>query len=120
MKALRPALFQVGGFLVGYGISLASSLAFFFGLHRPPQVAQPIWFMVLTAVYGIVFAMIAGYAAAAIGSYATGFAVGVAIFVASILSLVSDAGAHWSQYIALVLMSPAAVLGAKLRVMRRS
>jgi len=115
MKILR----QILGFLAGYAISLGSSLAWFFGLHRPPQIAQPMWFMVLTAVYGIALTMLAAYIAASIGSYATGFAIGVAIFVASVFSLLSDPGQHWSQYIALVCMSPAAVLGAKLRVRGR-
>jgi hypothetical protein len=116
MKALR----QVLGWLVGYGISLASSLAWFAAMHRPPYLAQPKWFMVATAVYGILFAILAGYVAARVGSYPTGFAVGVTIAVLSIISLLVDAGTHWSQYVALVLMSPAAVLGAKLRVIERA
>jgi hypothetical protein len=115
MKVLR----QVAGFLVGYAISLATSIAFFKLSGRPPYLAQPTWFMVLTAVYGVGFAIVAGYVATAIGSYGPGFAVGVAIMVASLLSLFVDHGAHWSQFISLVLMSSAAVLGAKLRMRRR-
>jgi hypothetical protein len=112
MKVLR----QLMGWVVGYGISLASSLAWFACMHRPPYLAQPKWYMVATAIYGFLFAILAGYVAARIGTYPTGFAVGVTIAVLSILSLLTDKGAHWSQYVSLVLMSPAAVLGAKLRV----
>jgi hypothetical protein len=112
MKVLR----QLMGWLVGYGISLASSLAWFACLHRPAYLVQPKWFVVATAIYGILFAILGGYVAARIGTYPTGFAVGVTIAVLSIISLVVEAGAHWAQYISLVLMSPAAVAGAKLRV----
>jgi hypothetical protein len=116
MKTLR----QVLGWLVGYGISLASSLAWFAAMHRPPYLAQSNWFMAATAVYGVLFAILGGYIAARIASYPAGFAVGVTIAVLSIISLLVDAGMHWSQYVALVLMSPAAVLGAKLRVIERA
>jgi hypothetical protein len=114
------ALRQLAGFLVGYGISMSSSLAWFLLMRRPPHLWQPVWFMVATAVYGIALSVLSGYVATAIGSYATGFAVAVAIFVVSILSSLADRGhPHWSQVVALVFMCPAAVLGAKLRVRRR-
>jgi hypothetical protein len=111
MKVVRA----VGGFLLGYGVSLASSLAWFHFSGRPPYLPQPVLFMVATAIYGILFAVLAGYVAAWIGGYGAGFAIGVAIAVLSILSLLTDKGAHWSQYISLVLMAPGCVLGAKLR-----
>jgi MFS family permease len=113
MKWLR----QVGGFLVGYGISMFSSVAWFLLMHRPPHMMQPAWFIAATAVYGIAFSILAGYVAASIGNYPTGFAVAVAIFVASVLSSLADPRhSHWSQVVALVCMCPAAVLGAKLRM----
>lgn len=117
---MKNALLQFVGFLAGYGLSLASSIAFFQLSGRPPYLPQPMWFMVLTAVYGIAFSVLAGYAAASIGTYSTGFAVAVTIFVLSILSLLMDKGGHWSQFIALVLMAPATVLGAKLRSRQRA
>ena len=47
---------------------------------------RPAWFIVVTAVYGIAFSVLAGYAGAWVGGYGAGFAVAVAIFVVSILS----------------------------------
>jgi hypothetical protein len=120
MKDSMKPLKQVVGFLVGYGISMSSSLTWFVLMRRPPHLLQPVWFMVATVVYGVALSILSAYVATAIGSYATGFAVAVAIFVVSILSSLADRGhSHWSQVVALVFMCPAAVLGAKLRVRKR-
>jgi lipoprotein signal peptidase len=117
MKALRA----IAGFLAGYGLSMASSIALFQLSGHDPHAVQPAWFIVVTAVYGIAFSVLAGYAGAWVGGYGAGFSVAVAIFVVSILSsLIDRNGAHWSQVVALVCMCPATVLGAKLRMRSRA
>jgi drug/metabolite transporter (DMT)-like permease len=110
----------VPGFLAGYGISAASSIAFFLATHRDPHATQPLWFMALTAVCGIAFALLGGFVAARVGGFRTGQSVGIAIVVVAFLSMVLDAkGAHWSQVVAMVLMAPAAALGAARGTPRR-
>jgi hypothetical protein len=108
------------GFLAGYGISAASSIVFFLVSRRDPHAGQPIWFMALTAVWGVAFALLGGFVAARIAGFRAGQSVGIAIVVVAFLSMVLDAkGAHWSQVIAMVLMAPAAALGAARGVPRR-
>lgn len=105
---------RILGFLAGYFVSALSSIAWFTLSGHLPHLPAPVWFMVLTAVYGIGFAILGGYVAAKIGVYGTGVAVGVAIAIISVFSWVTDIGAaHWSQPIALFLMAPAAVFGAR-------
>jgi hypothetical protein len=109
LRALRVVL----GFLAGYGISAVSSILFFLATKRDPHALQPIWFMALTAVVGIAFALLGGFVAARIAGFRVGQSVGIAIVVVAFLSMIFDAkGAHWSQVVAMVLMAPAAALGA--------
>lgn len=116
MRALRVVL----GFLAGYGISASSSILFFLGTKHDPHAAQPLWFMALTAVWGIAFAFLGGIVAARIAGFRVGQSVGIAIVVVAFLSMILDTkGAHWSQVIAMVLMAPAAALGASRGEPRR-
>jgi RsiW-degrading membrane proteinase PrsW (M82 family) len=112
------------GFVVGYAISLTSSVAYFQLLHRDPHAAAPYWFVAVTALFGVVFAVLAGFVAVKIAGpgrgQKTGTAVGIAILVVALLSAVIDVrGAHWSQIVAMVLMAPAAGFGGKLAAERR-
>jgi hypothetical protein len=101
------------GFLAGYGISAVSSILFFLATKRDPHGAQPLWFIALTAVWGVAFAALGGFVAARIAGFRVGQSVGIAIVVVAFLSMVLDAkGANWSQVVAMVLMAPAAALGA--------
>ncbi len=112
------------GFVVGYAISLASSLAFFRLVHQDPHGPAPVWMKALAALVGVAFALLAGFVAVKIGGpgggQKTGTAVGIAILVVALLSVIFDIrGAHWSQVIAMVLMAPAAGLGGRMAAERR-
>jgi hypothetical protein len=116
LRTLRIVL----AFLAGYGISAASSVVFFLATRHDPHAPQPFWFMVLTAVWGIAFAFLGGFVAARISGFRAGQSVAIAIVVVAFLSMVLDAkGAHWSQIVAMVLMAPAAALGASRGEPRR-
>jgi peptidoglycan/LPS O-acetylase OafA/YrhL len=108
----------VGAFLAGYLISAISSILFFRLSHHDPHNPAPgVTFIIITVVYGVVFAIIAGYVAAFIDRYRTALAVAVAIVVVAALALMGDPhGSPWTEIIAMVAMAPAAVFGGKLRV----
>jgi len=112
------------GFVVGYAISLVTSVAFFRLMHQDPHGPAPLWMKALAAAVGVVFALVAGFVAVKIGGpdagQKTGTAVGIAILVVAFLSVIFDIrGAHWSQVGAMVLMAPAAGLGGRLAAERR-
>jgi hypothetical protein len=114
----------VAGFVVGYLISVVSSVAFFQLLHRDPHAAAPVWFIAVTALYGAAFAVLAGFVAVKIAGpgrgQKTGTAVGIAILIVALLSMVMDIrGAHWTQIVAMVFMAPAAGVGGMLAAERR-
>ena len=111
---------SIGSVLAGYVIFAVSSFAIFRIAARAPHAAAPAWFMVLSTVLGIVFALIGGYVAGWLArrrSFAHGAAVGVLIALGAAMSLwmTLGHGAVWTQVAALVCMAPAAAVGGRMR-----
>ena len=85
---------------------------------RDPHAPQPLWFVVTSVVYGMVFAALGGFVAARVAP-ARGLrhAAGVAILLAlgASVSLLASSGddATWSQWTALALMAPSAYVGGR-------
>jgi hypothetical protein len=112
-------LLRIAGFLLGYLISGVSSFVLFMASHHDPHQPAPTAFIVFAAIYGMAFAFFGGWVAAKIGGRTTGTAVGVAIAVLSVWSAGLDhVGSHWSQWVAVLLMAPAAVIGANVAAKR--
>jgi len=109
----------VAGWVVGYLISSVSSVLFFILGHISPAQSASTGIMWLTAIYGIVFSVIAAVAGA---SFCRRYALGIG---AAIAATIAAAGmwswwatpdhAHWTQAIAILLMAPAAQFGALFR-----
>jgi hypothetical protein len=115
MRVLRTVAAVVGGYL----IFALSAVALFHVTGRDPHAPQPIWFVAATVAYGIVFATLAGFVAARCArARPLRHAAGVAVLLAlgATVSLVAHpgVGATWSQWGALILMAPSAVLGGYL------
>ena len=113
---LKSILAVVAGYLV-FGVSAALLFRF---AGQAPHAEVPLAFMVWTTVYGMVFALVAGYVAAALApSRPRRHAVIVAVLIAAsaLGSLVaSPAGtSRWSQVTSLVCIAPCAALGGRLR-----
>ena len=110
---------SIAGWLTGYLISLVSSILFFLVGHIAPHKPASTGVMWLTAIYGIVFAVIA----AAVGaSFYRRFALGIGAAIAATIGVVamwswyeSPNDAHWTQAIAILLMAPAAQFGSFFR-----
>jgi hypothetical protein len=107
------------GWLVGYLISMLSSIAFFLALHIRPHDPVSTGVMWGTAIYGIFFAVVAAVVGA---SFSRTFALHIGAAIAFTIAAVSmwswyesPKGAHWSQAIAFFLMAPAAQFGSLFR-----
>ena len=109
----------VAGWLVGYLISMVSSILFFVVGHIPPHQPASSGVMWATAIYGIIFAVLGSVIGA---SLARVYALGIGAAIALTIGLVAiwswystPTAAHWSQAIAVLLMAPAAQFGALFR-----
>jgi hypothetical protein len=105
--------------IVGYVVFAMSAAILFKVTHQDPHASASIQFVVVSTVYGMLFAALAGFIAvrtSSTHSIAHAIAVAVLIAAAAVASLVGapGAGARWSQLSALLLMSPAAVAGGAL------
>jgi hypothetical protein len=106
--------------LVGYLIFAVSAIVLFQFSGVDPRQEPEIGFRIWSTVYGVVFALAAGYVAARIaGSKEVRHASAVACILAVIatVSLIAQPGhgSLWSQIAALGFMTPAAILGGLIR-----
>jgi hypothetical protein len=107
------------GWLSGYLISLVSSILLFLVGHIHPRQPASTGVMWLTAIYGIVFAVLGAIVGA---SFSRRNAIGIGAAIALTIGVVamgswyrSPNDSHWSQAIAILLMAPAAQFGALTR-----
>jgi len=109
----------VAGWVVGSLISSISSILFFVLGHIPPHQSASTAIMWATAIYGIVFSVIAAVAGASFSrrnALGIGAAIALTIGVAGMVSWYETPNdAHWSQVIAIFLMAPAAQFGSLFR-----
>ena len=109
------------GIITGYLLFAGSAVALFAFSGQDPHTRTSAQFLILSVLYGIFFAMLGGYLTALIANvkdlrYVLPLAAMIAI--GALISLLArpGAGAIWSQVSALLLMSPAALVGGSLRV----
>ncbi|AMY09127.1 hypothetical protein LuPra_02340 [Luteitalea pratensis] len=114
MNVLR-AIF---GALCGYLIFAITGVALGALTGRNLHAVQPLWFVALTAGYGVCFAGLGGLVASRIAPHRGWAVVGMTCLLAlgAAASLVSSpaADARWSQWSALLLMAPSAYLVPRL------
>ncbi|HKV92724.1 MAG TPA: hypothetical protein VJW20_09270 [Candidatus Angelobacter sp.] len=109
------------GIVLGDVIFAGGSALLFYAVKMDPHAPAPTRFIVLSSLAGIVLALVGGLVAGWIGRRADltcGLILAVIIAGGAIVSLIGKpgAGAVWSQMIALLLMSPAALAGDWLRL----
>ena len=111
---------SVMGVVVGYLVFAFSAGLLFWASGRDPHQEQDTGFVVLSVVYGMVFAGAGGYLAGAIAGRKArlhGGAVALIVAVGATVSFLAQpgAGSRWSQVTALFLMAPAALAGGIAR-----
>jgi hypothetical protein len=109
----------LGAVIGGYLIFALSAVALFQLSGRDPHTPQPLWFIVASVTYGMVFAAVGGFVAARLAPTRSplhaGTVAGVLALGASVSLVASPgAGATWSQWAALALMAPSAYFGGHL------
>jgi hypothetical protein len=118
-KLLRTLALCALGWLTGYLISLVSSILFFLIAHIQPHQPASTAVMWLTAIYGILFAVIGAIVGASFSrrnSIGIGAAIALTIGVVAMWSwYASPTDSHWSHAIAILLMAPAAQFAALTR-----
>jgi len=107
MKVLR----SIAAVVVGYAVFVVSAVAFFQLSGREPHAPQPLWFMVVSTAYGMVFAGLGGIFSARIAPSRPRLHAGITALIlaagatASLLSSPAT-DATWSMWGALLLMAP--------------
>jgi hypothetical protein len=109
--------------LVGYLIFGFSAVLLFQLAHVDPHQQPGIGFMIGSTVYGVVFAIAAGFTAAHIAGKRKLLNAGVVACIIALLALVSifaqpGLPSYWSQIAAIVFMAPASILGGWIRARR--
>jgi len=107
--------------IAGYLIFAGSAVALFALSRQDPHTTAPPKFLILSVLYGIFFALLAGYLTAVIANvndlrYVLLLAAIIAAGALFSLLARPGAGAIWSQVSALLFMSPAALVGGHLRL----
>ena len=112
MNVLR----SIGAVLGGYLVFLVSAVALFQVAKRPPGVWPGLGFAAFSILYGAAFAMAAGWVAARLAPRSplahAGVVAGLLATIACVSMLAQMRQAsHWSQWAAILLFAPAAVIG---------
>jgi hypothetical protein len=111
---------NIAAVAVGYLVFALSAVALFQLSGERPHAPASSLFMAVCAAYGMMFAGLGGWLAAAVSTRRPmlhGSLVAILIAIGAIMSLLFSASqAHWSQWEALILMAPMAVVGASVRV----
>ena len=117
-------LLAVTGSLAGYLVSATLSVLWFYTFtHHDPSLPASIAYMAVSSVYGVAISMLAGFTGAAIARGSERIA-GQAVALLTLLVAIwswweTPEHAHWSHVVAIVLMGPAAILGARILSHRR-
>lgn len=105
--------------IVGYIVFAGSALGAFLLLGRTPRIAGSSQIVIAGVVWGIAFAVLAGYVTQKIArrddllaAIAVAFIVGTGAVISFVIR--PGRGAIWSQLAALLLMAPAVILGGRL------
>ena len=108
---------SVGSVIVGYLVFAVSAVALFAITGRDAHAEAPVWFMVGSTLYGMLFAAVGGgYIAARLAAASpVGHALAITVIIAlgTLVSIFTRpaGGTIWSQLAALFLMAPSATLG---------
>lgn len=106
--------------IAGYVVFAVSAILLFRLSGHDPHAPAEIGFVLITVIYGMLFATLAGFLAALLGRR---FEMEHALAVASLIAALGAAsllasvksGAIWTQLAAILIIAPCAMLGGYLR-----
>ena len=119
MKVLRA----LAGVVLGYFLFAGAVTALFAGFGRDAYQPAPFWFMAVATVYGVLFAVLAGWLSQAVAGrhdMIPSALVSVIVLAGAIASMfgVPEDGSVWAQVSAIVFMGPAVAVGGWLYMLR--
>ncbi len=109
------------GVVLGYLLFELLWFALFRVTNTDPHAPASISFQIGAVVFGLMFALLAGYVASFIGGrphFIAAWIVGALVVVTAVVIMIRD-GVAWPQVAALLFMTPAAVVGGWSYVLRR-
>jgi hypothetical protein len=106
--------------VIGYLVFAASAVVLFRLTGQDPHAPAQVGFMLLSILYGVLFAALSGYVAARVaGRYEFEHSLGVASVIAAVgaTSLLTRPGGSviWTELAALLCMAPSAMAGGWFR-----
>src|SRR6516164_337854 len=106
----------IAGIIFGYLIFAVPSFLLFRMTGVDPHAPASLGFEIFSIVYGIIFAMLAGYIGATISpKLLVSLTIAVIIAAGAVFSIAAT-GLNWSPLAALIGMVPAAFIGGWLRM----
>jgi len=111
------------GVVAGYLLFAVSTILLFKISNVDPIGKASSSFITFSTLYGSVFALLAGFTAAAIAGKRELFhaaIVGSLLFVIATISLISAPGDHWSQWITIIIFVPLTIVGGYIQKRRQS
>jgi hypothetical protein len=114
---------KVTAIIVSYAIFVISALALFKFSGQAPHANPSIGFAVLAAVYGAFFSFIAGFVAQLIAKtidLKINYVLALIIAGFATFSLLKTEGHHWTQLFAILIFTPASILGGLYHLRRNN
>ncbi|RYU91181.1 hypothetical protein EWM62_04375 [Mucilaginibacter terrigena] len=110
---------NISSVVAGYSIFAVSSAMLFILTGHKPHGEATITFKIATAVYGMVFSVLAGFVLQLIATQKTlmlNYILAAVIFGFAAISLATASGTHWTQLFAMFIFAPVSVLGGYLKL----
>jgi hypothetical protein len=119
---LKSMIIKILSIIIGYIVFVATSLAFFYFTKHNAHADPTYRFMMATAVYGTVSAIISGLVTQLIAKTRTLkinyiFAIFIAAFAA--FSYFKASGNHYTQILTIFIFAPASILGGLFLLKRK-
>jgi hypothetical protein len=110
---------SLAAIVIGYLVFAASAGMLFRVSGQDPRVFPSSMFLVFSVGYGVVFALLAGYLAAAVAGRSEMLHAGTLAGIVAVIALVSMIierrhGSTWSEWAVLACMVPAALVGGAI------
>ncbi|MCP9770817.1 hypothetical protein EGI22_23175 [Lacihabitans sp. LS3-19] len=105
--------------IAGYAVFVIFSVALFRFAGQKPHAEASLYFMILAAICGILYSVLAGFVVNLISKSKS---LDMNYFLAAIIagfaafSMSKSEGSHWTQILAILIFAPVSILGGYLRL----
>ena len=105
--------------IAGYLVFAVSSALLFILSGKPPHEAAPLRFKLITLIYGLFFAVLAGLVVQLIARQQNlflNYILALVIFLLAMISLLTSGGNHWTQLMAMFIFAPVSIAGGYFKI----